>query len=103
MIQAHPANKPFTNIGEIGQLFRTDAYLTDATWRITRASVRLNLADPNVQNIFKYLTVIDPITYIGDPMKPESKAESISIPPRGLSWRNCPGLQILMNLLMLTV
>ena len=22
LIQAHPANKPFTNIGEIGQLFR---------------------------------------------------------------------------------
>ena len=57
-IQAHPANKPFTNIGEIGQLFRTDAYLTGPL--NDEASVRLNLADPNVQNLFKYLTVMDP-------------------------------------------
>jgi hypothetical protein len=60
LIQAHPANKPFTNVGEIGQLFRniTSAYL------ITRAylepDVRLNIADTNVQSIFKYLTVMDP-------------------------------------------
>ncbi len=58
MIQAHPANKPFTNVGEIGQLFRTDAYVTEPN--DTEFSVRLNLADPNVQSIFKYLTVIDP-------------------------------------------
>ena len=67
LIQAHPANKPFTNIGEIGQLFRTDAYLTGPN--DTEASVRLNLADPCFQNIFKYLTVtaMDPNTYTGDP------------------------------------
>ena len=58
MIQAHPANKQFTNVGEIGQLFRTNAYSTEPN--DTEATVRLNLADPNVQNIFKYLTVIDP-------------------------------------------
>jgi hypothetical protein len=57
-IQAHPANKPFTNVGEIGQLFRTDAYLIDST--STEPDVRLNLADPCVQNLFNYLTVIDP-------------------------------------------
>ncbi|MGD0597216.1 MAG: hypothetical protein ABSA64_06800 [Sedimentisphaerales bacterium] len=65
LIQAHPANKPFTNIGEIGQLFRTDAYLTGPN--DTEASVRLNIADRNFQNIFKYLTVMDPNTYTGDP------------------------------------
>jgi hypothetical protein len=65
MIQAHPQNGKFTNIGEIGQLFRTDAYLTGPN--DTEASVRLNIADRNFQNIFKYLTVMDPNTYTGDP------------------------------------
>ncbi len=64
LIQAHPANKPFTNIGEIGQLLRTSVYT------ITRAQlepdVRLNIADQNFQSIFKYLTVIDPAPYTGD-------------------------------------
>ncbi|MGD1041823.1 MAG: hypothetical protein ABR913_02030 [Sedimentisphaerales bacterium] len=64
-IQAHPQNGKFTNIGEIGQLFRTDAYLTGPN--DTEASVRLNIADRNFQNIFKYLTVMDPNTYTGDP------------------------------------
>ncbi|MGA2679836.1 MAG: helix-hairpin-helix domain-containing protein [Sedimentisphaerales bacterium] len=63
MIQAHPTNKPFTNIGEIGQLFRTDANMIGPG--DTEASVRLNIADPCVQNLFKYLTVIDPAP--GDP------------------------------------
>jgi len=64
-IQAHPANKQFTNIGEIGQLFRKDANMI---WPAdTEASVRLNIADANVQNLFKYLTVMDPTSYTGDP------------------------------------
>jgi hypothetical protein len=59
MIQAHPANKPFTNIGEIGQLFRTDAYGASVGPTSTEAAVRLNIADPCIQNLFEYLTVID--------------------------------------------
>jgi hypothetical protein len=58
MIQAHPQNGEFTNIGEIGQLFRTDAYLTGPN--DTEFSVRLNIADPNVQNLFNHFTIIDP-------------------------------------------
>jgi hypothetical protein len=65
MIQAHPANKPFTNVGEIGQLFRRDAYSTNEF--SLESDVRLNIADPNVQNLFKYLTIIDPTTYTLDP------------------------------------
>jgi hypothetical protein len=60
MIQAHPQNREFTNIGEIGQLFRTNAYGDSINKFSMEAEVRLNLADPNVQKIFKYLTVIDP-------------------------------------------
>jgi hypothetical protein len=72
MIQAHPANKTFTNIGEIGQLFRTDAYLTNEF--STEASVRLDLADLNIQNLFKYLTVMDPYDHgYTDPNNPETR------------------------------
>ncbi len=67
MIQAHPANKPFTNIGEIGQLFRTNAYGGSIGPSSTEASVRLDLAEPNLQNLFNYITVIDPYpTYTFD-------------------------------------
>jgi len=71
MIQAHPQNGKFTNVGEIGQLFRTDAYLTGSL--NDEASVRLNIADQNFQNIFKYLTVIDPTTYTLDPNQTKIK------------------------------
>jgi hypothetical protein len=65
-IQAHPENKSFTNIGEIGMIFRKSAYSqgpypivsTDA-----EEDVRLNLADPCYQNLFQYLTVFDPAVY----------------------------------------
>jgi hypothetical protein len=65
IIQAHPANRPFTNIGDIGKIFRTNAYLT------TRAdsdfTVKLNLEIPAFQRLFDYLTVIDPFPHTGDP------------------------------------
>jgi hypothetical protein len=69
LIQAHPANKKFTNIGEIGRLFRTSAYTI--TTADTEFTTRLNLADTNtnIQSIFKYLTVMDPneLRYGGHP------------------------------------
>ncbi len=58
MIQAHPANKQFTDIGEIGQVLSCDMISIDQN--STEASVRLNIADANFQNLFKYLTVMDP-------------------------------------------
>jgi hypothetical protein len=61
VIQAHPENKPFTNIGEIGMIFRKDVY-TDVVRGAVESDVRLNLADPNFQQLFKYLTVFDPNT-----------------------------------------
>ena len=72
MIQAHPANKKFTNIGEIGQLFRNDAYNIGPADReydffdsnllppAMREGVRVDLTMPVYQNLFKYLTVMDP-------------------------------------------
>ncbi|PKL44124.1 MAG: hypothetical protein CVV39_08385 [Planctomycetes bacterium HGW-Planctomycetes-1] len=71
MLQAHPKNIDFTNIGEIGMVFRKPAYYKlvgdSNTGKIgysatnkTETAVRLNLADQNYQHIFKYLTVMDP-------------------------------------------
>jgi DNA uptake protein ComE-like DNA-binding protein len=60
LIQAHPANRLFTNIGEIGMVFRNSAY--NVPVGVKESDIRLNLADldSSVQRIFNYLTVIDP-------------------------------------------
>jgi len=68
IIQAHPADEDFTNIGEIGMLFRKGAYYESDIDRPDRIGyglnkedqVRLDLADPNYHGLFKYLTVFDP-------------------------------------------
>jgi len=67
-IQAHPTNKPFTNIGEIGMVFRENVY--GRVWQATDTenAVRLNLADATFQQIFNYLTVIDPAAH-GQPLE----------------------------------
>jgi DNA uptake protein ComE-like DNA-binding protein len=76
-IQAHPKNGPFTNVGEIGMIFRKPAYFKpgDPCSNVigygtnkTEADVRLDLADPCYQKLFKYLTVMDPNKFhLGDP------------------------------------
>ncbi len=70
IIQAHPADEKFTNVGEIGMVFRKGAYYRNRGNRADRIGyrsdkdeedeVRLNLADPNFQQIFRYLTRFDP-------------------------------------------
>jgi len=69
-IQAHPANKGFTNVGEVGMIFRKPAYYEVGQdpyllgvigyGSDTEEEVRIDLADPNFQQLFKYLTVFDP-------------------------------------------
>ncbi len=57
-IQAHPANKPLTNIGELGMIFRESVYsLREGA---LAADALLDLADPSNSKLFNYLTVIDP-------------------------------------------
>jgi hypothetical protein len=66
-IQAHPKNGPFTNVGEIGMILRKPAYYIFGepntgvigynSLNNMESQVRLNLADPNYQKLFKYLTV----------------------------------------------
>ncbi len=57
-IQAHPANKTLTNIGELGLLFVKNAYSLSGDESV--GDVLVNLALPAYQRLFNYLTVIDP-------------------------------------------
>jgi hypothetical protein len=61
VIQAHPANRPLTNIGELGKVFRANGYIFQNIGALA-SDVLLDLADPNNAGLFKYLTVIDPST-----------------------------------------
>ncbi len=70
LLQAHPANAAFTNVGEIGMLFATSAYSigsghTEGVIPLDPdlLPTRLNLADPRFQSLSRYLTVMDPIDY----------------------------------------
>jgi len=61
MIQAHPTNKPLTNIGELGMIFRESAYgLPEGP---LPADVLIDLSNPVYSRLFNYLTVIDPVRY----------------------------------------
>ena len=68
LVQAHPANRPFTNIGEIGMIFVKSAYSAGPNPigpGDTEFTARLNLADSTLpfQQLFNYLTVFDPAVY----------------------------------------
>jgi len=74
VIQAHPANQPFTNVGEFGQLFYAPTYRyggvgADFNVIVAEPDMRINLADTGYQQVFKYLTVMDPneLQYGGHP------------------------------------
>jgi hypothetical protein len=76
LIQARPANRSFTNIGEIGMIFQMSAYSqgpnpikpTDNEF-----TARLNLINPAFQQIFNYLTVIDPADHGQPPFETRIK------------------------------
>ncbi|UCG57853.1 MAG: hypothetical protein JSU70_23680 [Phycisphaerales bacterium] len=60
IVQAHPANRPFTNIGEIGMIFQRGGY---SIFRgSTEADVRVDLHNPAFAGLFQYLTILDPTT-----------------------------------------
>ncbi len=59
-MQAHPANQPFTSIGEIGTVFCRDVYDDAVIRSATEAGVRLDLANPAFAQTLRYLSVIDP-------------------------------------------
>ncbi len=67
-IQSHPANRPFTNVGEIGQVFYAPTYDyggkgADFSISPDESQMRINLADSGFQPLFNYLTLFDPINY----------------------------------------
>jgi len=63
-IQAHPADKTFTNLGEIEMVFRRSAYGVGPLDK--EGDVRIDLTDPNLQKLTNYLTVFDPALHASD-------------------------------------
>jgi hypothetical protein len=64
-IQAHPENVDFVGIGDIGKVFAVDAYWIGPN--DLEDDVRINLAYRHYEQIFNYLTVIDPAKYVSEP------------------------------------
>jgi hypothetical protein len=69
-VQAHPANQQFTNVGEFGQLFYNNTYAYGGILLpllpVLEANLRINLALPEYQQVFKYLTVMNPFDHGAD-------------------------------------
>jgi hypothetical protein len=60
-LQAHPANRPLTSIGELGMIFRENAY--GVSEGALGADALIDLANPLYSRLFNYLTVVDPARY----------------------------------------
>jgi hypothetical protein len=63
IIQAHPANRPLTNIGELGMVFADNAYSLPEG--VTAADSLIDLCNPEYRKLLNYLTVIDPALHPG--------------------------------------
>jgi len=61
IIQAHPANRPLVNIGELGMIFTRSAYSVPEG--AVTADVLVDLSKPVYARLFNYLTVVDPARY----------------------------------------
>jgi hypothetical protein len=62
-IQAHPANEDFRCVGEIGKVLAKSGYMEGGDVigpNDTEATALVDLANPNFQKLFNYLTVFDP-------------------------------------------
>ena len=62
-VQAHPANRPLINIGELGMVFARSAYAMPDPNAATADNLLINLAEPVYQNLFNYLTLMDPTSH----------------------------------------
>jgi hypothetical protein len=71
IVQAHPANRPFSNMGELGMVFQTSGY--NVRSGAVAAELLLDLRNPLFADIFQYLTVIDPCDYGLDPRETRVK------------------------------
>ncbi len=63
LVQAHPADKPLTNIGELGMVLARSAYSVPEG--ATATDCLIDLRNPIYRRLFNYLTVIDPAQHPG--------------------------------------
>lgn len=64
IIQAHPANRPLVNIGEMGMVFAKNAYDDSVVKNATAPQVLFDLTNPDYARVLNYLTVMDPCDYM---------------------------------------
>jgi hypothetical protein len=62
VIQAHPANKPLTNIGQLGLVLARSAYSMPEG--VSPPECLIDLRNPAYRKLFNYLTVIDPSQHV---------------------------------------
>jgi hypothetical protein len=74
-LQAHPANRPLINIGELGMVFAESGY--NIPKGATPEGVLVDLGNRNYARLFNYLTVMDPNDHVVagavDPNLPETR------------------------------
>jgi DNA uptake protein ComE-like DNA-binding protein len=63
VVQAHPADKPLTNIGELGMILARSAY--GVPEGALAADCLVDLRNPIYRKLFNYLTVMDPAQHPG--------------------------------------
>ena len=66
-LQAHPANRPLRNIGELGMIFAWSAYGISEQATPGAENLLINLQNPVYANLLNYLTVMDPAEH-GQPL-----------------------------------
>ncbi len=62
VLQAHPANRPMRNIGELGMVFAQYGYSREDT-SLTPSDLLVDLTKAVYSRLFNYLTVIDPVDH----------------------------------------
>jgi hypothetical protein len=64
-VQAHPANRPLRNIGELGMILARSAY--DMPEGLQPTDILIDLKNPVYANLFNYFTVMDPAAHLAGP------------------------------------
>jgi hypothetical protein len=70
-LQAHPANRPLTNIGELGKVFVRNVYNLSPDMPVP--DIMVDLTNPIYAELFNYLTVINPARYQGGSNDPNQQ------------------------------
>jgi hypothetical protein len=107
-LQAHPANRPLNNIGELAQILAVSIYgLSDTALSVYQPEeLLIDAAHPGYANLFNYLTVINPLAHNPDlrpsEMRVKGRININTAPPfvlAQLPWMQYRYDQVMMEVL----